>query len=54
MYVYVSVAVQLVTEKAQGMYRKLLLQVTSGGVYLNYYFKYCIKFYREITIHLII
>jgi len=50
----VSVAVQLVSEQVQGSLRKLHLQVSSGGVYFNYYFRYCFRFYREIILHLIV
>ena len=51
-FVCVCVAVQLVSEQGQGSYRKLLLQVSSGCIYLNFYFRYCFKFYHEIILHL--
>ena len=50
----VSVAVHLVSEQGQGSYKKLLLHVSSGGVYLNHYFRYCFRFYREIILHFLV
>jgi len=50
----VCVAIQLVTEQGQSRYRKLQWRVSPAGVFLNYYVKYCIRFYVACIINLII
>jgi hypothetical protein len=49
----VRVAIQLVTEQGQSKYRKLQRRVSPAGVFLNYYVKYCIRFYGACIINLI-
>jgi hypothetical protein len=50
----VRVAMRLVTEQGQSRYRKLQRQVSPAGVFLNYYVKYCIRYYGAYIINLII